>query len=204
MVTAAGAACCKRATACEKVERRAARKGATLVRRPRTAVDRRAPRDLEIPEGCSLFAVVRDGRAVPLRPDTVLAEGDKVIAIGRAECEAAVERLKWAIDMTAILGGEILCGPYHSPLAVFSGTGPTPDEKKRAADVLRQAAEGEWQLLGEVPRKQGLPARAARTQAILDATDGAAHSGEVYAALLRSEWRVAQDWTPPDHRPRRA
>src|SRR5713101_1673569 len=51
--------------------------------------------------------------------------------------QAAVERLKWAIDMTATLGGEILCGPYHSPLAVFSGTGPTPDDKKRAADVLR-------------------------------------------------------------------
>jgi trk system potassium uptake protein TrkA len=50
----------------------------------------RATRDLQIPEGCSLFAVVRDGRAVPLRPDTVLAEGDKVIAIGRAECEAAL------------------------------------------------------------------------------------------------------------------
>jgi len=50
----------------------------------------RAPRDLDIPEGCSLFAVVRDGRAVSLRPDTVLAEGDKVIAIGRAECEAAL------------------------------------------------------------------------------------------------------------------
>jgi len=50
----------------------------------------RATRHLQIPEGCSLFAVVRDGRAVPLRPDTVLAEGDKVIAIGRAECEAAL------------------------------------------------------------------------------------------------------------------
>jgi len=50
----------------------------------------KAPRDLEIPEGCSLFAVVREGRAVPLRPDTILAEGDKVIAIGRAECEAAL------------------------------------------------------------------------------------------------------------------
>src|SRR5713226_2186925 len=40
--------------------------------------------------------------------------------------KAAVDRLKWAIEMTATLGGEILCGPYHSPLAVFSGTGPTP------------------------------------------------------------------------------
>src|SRR5262249_46466308 len=34
-----------------------------------------------------------------------------------------------------------LCGPYHSPLAVFSGEPPTEDEKKRAADVLRQAAD---------------------------------------------------------------
>jgi D-psicose/D-tagatose/L-ribulose 3-epimerase len=43
--------------------------------------------------------------------------------------KAAVERHKWAIEMTAIMGGEALCGPYHSPLAVFSGTGPTADEK---------------------------------------------------------------------------
>ena len=60
--------------------------------------------------------------------------------------------------------------------------------------VLRQAAEGLWEFLGEVPRKRGLPMRAARTQAILDATDGAAKDGEIYAAVLRSEWRVAMDW----------
>jgi IS5 family transposase len=63
--------------------------------------------------------------------------------------------------------------------------------------VLRRIAEDRWELLGEVPRKRGLPARAARTQAILDATNGAAKEGEVYAAVLRSEWRVALDWTPP-------
>jgi len=63
--------------------------------------------------------------------------------------------------------------------------------------VLRQVGKGEWQLLGEVPRKRGLPARAARTQAILDATDGTAKGGEVYAAVLRSEWRIAMDWVPP-------
>jgi D-psicose/D-tagatose/L-ribulose 3-epimerase len=33
-----------------------------------------------------------------------------------------------------------VCGPFHSPLAVFSGSGPTEDEKKWAADTLRQAA----------------------------------------------------------------
>lgn len=53
----------------------------------------------------------------------------------------AVERIQWAIDMVAVCGGDVLCGPFHSPLAVFSGTGPTADEKKRAADVLRKVAE---------------------------------------------------------------
>jgi D-psicose/D-tagatose/L-ribulose 3-epimerase len=53
---------------------------------------------------------------------------------------AGLDRLKWAIEMTATLGGENLCGPYHSPLGVFSGTGPTADERKWAAEVLRQAA----------------------------------------------------------------
>jgi len=46
----------------------------------------KSPRDLTMPDGCSLFAVIRDGVATPLRPETVLAEGDKVIAIGKAEC----------------------------------------------------------------------------------------------------------------------
>ena len=47
----------------------------------------RAPKDLTMPPSCSLFAVIRDGVATPLRPETILAEGDKVIAIGKAECE---------------------------------------------------------------------------------------------------------------------
>jgi hypothetical protein len=63
--------------------------------------------------------------------------------------------------------------------------------------VLRQVDGERWELLGEVPRKRGLPARAARTQAILEATGGKARAGEVYAAVLRSEWRVATDWTAP-------
>ncbi len=64
--------------------------------------------------------------------------------------------------------------------------------------VLRRLDCGCWEPLGEVPRRRGLPARAARTQAILDATGGKAKAGEEYAAVLRSEWRVSLDWTPPD------
>ena len=64
--------------------------------------------------------------------------------------------------------------------------------------VLRQVADRTWQLLGEFERTPGLTARAARSQAILDATEGQATAGEVYAAVLRSEWRVAMDWLPPE------
>ena len=76
---------------------------------------------------CTTVTCVNE-KANPISPDPALRK-------------AGLEHMKWAIEMTAILGGENLCGPYHSPLGVFSGTGPTADEKKRAADVLRQAAE---------------------------------------------------------------
>jgi hypothetical protein len=75
----------------------------------------------------------------------------------------------------------------------------TKGERGRAPGfvVLHQLPDGQWQMLGEVQRKRGLTARAARSQAILDATKGAAKAGEVYAVVLRSEWRIAMDWTPP-------
>lgn len=63
--------------------------------------------------------------------------------------------------------------------------------------VLRKTDAGTWQFLGEVRRKPGLTAQAARTDAILQATGGAATGNEVYAAVLASEWRIAQEWNPP-------
>ena len=54
---------------------------------------------------------------------------------------AAVERLKWAIEINHTLGSFAMCGPYHSPLGVFSGAGPTATEKGHAVEVLRKAAE---------------------------------------------------------------
>jgi D-psicose/D-tagatose/L-ribulose 3-epimerase len=66
--------------------------------------------------------------ANPISPDTNLRK-------------AGLDRIKWAVEMLAILGGDNLCGPYHSPLGVFSGTGPTEDEKSRAVEVMRQAAD---------------------------------------------------------------
>lgn len=53
----------------------------------------------------------------------------------------AVDYLKWAVDCTAAMGGEILCGPLYQPLALFSGQAPTEQEKQHSAQVMRQAAQ---------------------------------------------------------------
>src|SRR3954453_2364059 len=47
----------------------------------------RSAADISMPDACSLLTIVRDGKAV--KPDSalVLREGDKVIAIGRSDCE---------------------------------------------------------------------------------------------------------------------
>lgn len=58
--------------------------------------------------------------------------------------------------------------------------------------VLRQVEDGHWYVVGDVDRRPGLTARASRVQAVQDATEGTAQDGEVYAAVPRSEWRVAQ------------
>jgi hypothetical protein len=60
--------------------------------------------------------------------------------------------------------------------------------------VLRKVGEDRWRLLGEADRQPGKTARAARAQAITDATGGKVKAGEVYAAVLRSEWRIALDY----------
>jgi hypothetical protein len=59
--------------------------------------------------------------------------------------------------------------------------------------VLRQVGKDKWQLVGEVNRQPGRTARDARAQAIHDATGGKVKAGEVYRAVLRSEWRIAAE-----------
>jgi D-psicose/D-tagatose/L-ribulose 3-epimerase len=53
----------------------------------------------------------------------------------------AAERLKGIVRRAALLGSDVLCGPMHQPLGVFSGSGPTEDELNRAAEVHRQVAD---------------------------------------------------------------
>ncbi|WP_433290880.1 hypothetical protein ACQP2F_24045 [Actinoplanes sp. CA-030573] len=69
------------------------------------------------------------------------------------------------------------------------------EPSSRAAYVVfQETAAGTWQLIGEVARRPGLPARRGRAQAVEDALGRAPRDGERYAVIPRSEWRVGLDW----------
>ena len=55
--------------------------------------------------------------------------------------KAAVAYLDKVLDCGQAFGCEILCGPIHSAIGMFSGHGPTEDEFKYGVETLRQVAE---------------------------------------------------------------
>lgn len=75
--------------------------------------------------------------AVTVIPD----EGHSVISADATCRRAGVERLKWAIDCCEAMGAELMCGPFHQPLASFSGEPPTETEREHGAACHREAAE---------------------------------------------------------------
>jgi D-psicose/D-tagatose/L-ribulose 3-epimerase len=64
----------------------------------------------------------------PISPDaTIRAKG--------------VELNKKTLDCCAAVGAETICGPYHSALGHFSGSGPTADEWKWGVESMQKTAE---------------------------------------------------------------
>jgi D-psicose/D-tagatose/L-ribulose 3-epimerase len=59
----------------------------------------------------------------------------------KADRQRGLRHIRWATDCTAAMGATLLAGPMHQALGVFSGQGPTHDEKQRASDVHRIAAD---------------------------------------------------------------
>lgn len=59
--------------------------------------------------------------------------------------------------------------------------------------VLQHVSGDEWRLVGEADRRPGLPARKSRAQALRDVVGRDKETGEVFAVVPRSEWRVGLD-----------
>jgi D-psicose/D-tagatose/L-ribulose 3-epimerase len=55
--------------------------------------------------------------------------------------QAAVDYLDKVLECGQAFGSELLCGPLHSAIGVFSGQGPTDEEFKLGVDTLQRAAE---------------------------------------------------------------
>lgn len=67
-------------------------------------------------------------------------QGGSAISPDKAERDAALAHIRWLIDCTAAIGGDVCAGPFHQPLGQFSGRGPTGDEISRCVEVHQAAA----------------------------------------------------------------
>jgi D-psicose/D-tagatose/L-ribulose 3-epimerase len=72
---------------------------------------------------------------------TVSTAEENPISPDAAIRQAAVERLKLAVDCCAAAGAFHLCGPFHSALGEFTGSGRTDDEWNAGKEVLSQVAD---------------------------------------------------------------
>jgi D-psicose/D-tagatose/L-ribulose 3-epimerase len=75
--------------------------------------------------------------AVGLVPD---AEHNPISADAAARA-GGLAHLKWLVDCTKALAGDVLCGPFHQPLGVFSGAGPTAEELGRLVEAHQAMAD---------------------------------------------------------------
>ncbi len=82
-----------------------------------------------------------DNQGLKCTTVTILTKETNAVSPDAAVRKKAAEWLKTVVEINHVLGSEVVCGPYHSALGEFSGTGPTEDEKKRSADILRSTAE---------------------------------------------------------------
>ena len=72
---------------------------------------------------------------------TVMSPETNPISADPAIRDAAVSHLDRVLECGQTFGCEILCGPTHSAIGVFSGNGPTNDEFKAGVDTLRRVGE---------------------------------------------------------------
>jgi D-psicose/D-tagatose/L-ribulose 3-epimerase len=72
---------------------------------------------------------------------TVCTAEENPVSPDAAIRRAGLDRLKRAVDACAAAGATHLCGPLHSALGEFTGSGRTEVEWNHAKDILSQAAD---------------------------------------------------------------
>lgn len=72
---------------------------------------------------------------------TINGPGESFISSDPAERKSTLERNKLALDCAMILGSDLLTGPFHSALGVFTGSKATAQEKLWAKEGLWELSE---------------------------------------------------------------
>ena len=76
---------------------------------------------------CDVVTNMPDAAHNPLSPD-------------RKQRQNALDFMKRVIDCTQALESDLVCGPFYQPVGLFTGTGPSDEEKERAAEHARASA----------------------------------------------------------------
>ena len=87
-----------------------------------------------------LGTVIKDQDLACTCVTSIFEDGNPASADPKVRARA-VDQMKWRIDMGSELGAEVICGPYHSAFAYFSGEPPKDQERGYSAEVMREAAE---------------------------------------------------------------
>jgi len=77
---------------------------------------------------CDVVTNMPDAKHNPVSPEKKLRDN-------------ARDFMKRVIDCTEALEADLLCGPFYQPVGLFTGTGPTEEEKACAAEHARASAE---------------------------------------------------------------
>ncbi len=70
---------------------------------------------------------------------TSILEDQNIASPDPAIRQIGLDRIKWAIDNAQAGGAQLICGPFHSAFAYFTGAPPTEDEKKWSIEMLQKA-----------------------------------------------------------------
>ena len=82
-----------------------------------------------------------DAQGLACTTVTVMPPGASAISADPSLRAAGAEYLSRVVRHSAILGSDVLIGPYYHPLGDFSGGGVTEDELARGAEMHRRMAE---------------------------------------------------------------
>jgi D-psicose/D-tagatose/L-ribulose 3-epimerase len=77
---------------------------------------------------CAVVTNMPDTKHNPVSPERKLRDN-------------ALDFMKNVIDCAGALGTDLVCGPFYQPVGLFTGTGPSAEEKARAAEHARRSAE---------------------------------------------------------------